>query len=71
MLHWQTSASIEIIDELLPLYNVKVSVKVPVRVKDVYCVPQGEKLEFSKTGDCIEFALAKLECRQMIELKLA
>ena len=58
------------IDELLPLHDVKVLAKLPERVKSVTCVPNGEKLAFEQKDDSIEFVLPKLECHQMIELKL-
>lgn len=62
--------SIEVIDELLPLHEVKVSAKLSAKVASVTCVPDGDKLEFEQKEGRLEFVLPKLECHQMIELKL-
>ncbi len=62
-------ASIEVIDELLPLYDVNVSLSVQGKIESVKCVPDGDELEFSQKADYIEFVLPKLQCHQMIEIK--
>lgn len=60
--------AIEVIEELLPLENVKVSVKPPRPVKSVRFVPQGGKVPFTEKEGRIEFTVPKLLCHQMVEL---
>jgi hypothetical protein len=62
--------NIEVIEEILPLYDVKVSVKMPEKVKNVICVPEGKRLDFVRNCGRIEFVLPKLQCHQMIEFSV-
>ncbi|MEN7972722.1 MAG: alpha-amylase family protein [Verrucomicrobiota bacterium] len=62
-------ASIEVIDELLPLHDVNVSLSLPEKVESIKCVPDGTDLEFVQNGSTVEFTLPKLLCHQMIELR--
>ncbi|MEN7974158.1 MAG: beta-galactosidase, partial [Verrucomicrobiota bacterium] len=48
-------ASIEIIDELLPLHDTKVSLSLPEKVESVKSVPDGTDLEFVQNGSTVEF----------------
>lgn len=62
-------APIEVIDELLPLCDIKVSMSIEEKVKSVKCVPEDCELVFTQNNNCVEFVLSKLQCHQMIELK--
>ena len=59
---------IEVIDELLPLYDVKVSMMLSEKIKSVICVPSGDKLIFEQSNNEIRLVLPRLECHQMIQL---
>ena len=59
--------AIEVIEELLPLANVKVSVKPPRPVRSVRFVPQGEAVPFVEKNGRIEFTVPELLCHQMVE----
>jgi hypothetical protein len=61
--------NIEVIEDILPLYDVKVSLKLNQKLHSVTLVPTGEVLEFSENEDRYEFSIPKLECHQMVELK--
>ena len=63
------TSSVEVVDELLPLYDIKISLSVPEKVERVKCVPDGDELEFSQQAGCVEFVLPKLQCHQMLELE--
>ena len=43
-----SKVSIEIIDELLPLFDEGVSLSIPEKVEIIKCVPDGNELEFQK-----------------------
>ncbi len=62
---------VEVIDEILPLHDVNVTVRVPHAVASVTCVPDGKALNFTQEDGCVRFVLPKLECHQMIELRHA
>jgi len=58
---------IEVIEELLPLVNIEISVKLP-GIKRVSLEPQGEALAFRVDGDTISLKIDSFTCHQMIVL---
>jgi hypothetical protein len=61
----------DVIEDVVPLYDVGVSVRTGWPVTSVTCVPQGESLTFSVRGDRIEFTVPRIEGHQMVELSFA
>lgn len=61
----------DILEDVIPLHDVKVSVRAPKAVKTVTAVPQGRPLKFSGAGGRTEFVLPRLEGHQMIEIRFA
>ncbi len=59
----------DIIEDVIPIYGVKVRVRVPDEVTEVSYVPRGETIAFKQDGDVVEFTALKVEGHQMIELK--
>ena len=59
---------VEVIDELIPLHNVSVSVKVADNINSVTIIPSGDKLDFEQKDGYTKFIVPLLECHQMIEL---
>jgi len=59
---------IEIIEDLLPLYDIEVSVRVPKSVKKVYLAPQMEELVWELRDGAVCYRVPKLECHQMVVL---
>ena len=47
--------SIEIIEDIIPIYNVEVAVKVPLKAKNVYLAPQNTKIDFKQDGDTVKY----------------
>ena len=73
LLHYipeRRSQHIDIIEDVLPLYGVRLSVKVPQGVQSVECVPQREALAFEHKNDRVEFVLPELVGHQMVVLNL-
>ncbi len=58
----------EVIEELLPLHDVEVSLKLPRAVQSVTLEPQGESIPFERDGDTIKIRLDKFTCHQMVAL---
>lgn len=61
--------SVEVIEDLLPLRDTKVSLKTPKAVKRAVLQPQGQEISFSGTDGCIELAIDEFICHQMVELQ--
>ncbi|MEM3553844.1 MAG: beta-galactosidase, partial [Candidatus Bathyarchaeia archaeon] len=58
----------DIIEDLIPLFNLKISIRVPRKVKAVIRVPEEDPLDFEVKNNRVEFMLPKLEGHQMIAL---
>jgi hypothetical protein len=58
----------DIIEDVIPLYEVAVSVRVPQQVQSIVTAPQGAALDFAINGGRVEFVLPKLDGHQMVEL---
>jgi hypothetical protein len=57
------------IEEVIPLYQVAVSVKVKNAVRKVVCVPEQRELKFKRHQERVEFVLPELRGHQMIALE--
>lgn len=60
---------IEVIEDILPVYNTTVSVRVPSNVQRVYLAPQMESLGFAQQEGLVTYTLPVLECHQMVVLQ--
>ncbi len=61
---------IEVVEELLPLYGLKATVRPTKPVTGVRLVPEGRTLAFETHDDgSISFTVDKLLCHQMVELR--
>lgn len=58
----------EIIEDILPVYDTKVSLRLPKAVKGVYLAPQNTPLAYQAENGRITLTLPKFECHQMIVL---
>ena len=58
----------DVVEDVVPLYDIPVSVKVNRGVRSVTAVPQGLALDFELDGDRVTFRVPKIEGHQMIEL---
>jgi hypothetical protein len=63
-----TGKNVEIIEELIPLYDICIKVKPTISaVSKVTLEPQGEEIEYSVTDDgYVTMTLKKLQCHQVI-----
>ncbi|WP_026574257.1 alpha-amylase family protein [Bacillus sp. UNC438CL73TsuS30] len=72
LLHYipeRRSQQIEVIEDVIPLYNIKLSVHLPNTIAVIQSVPEGVSLDFVEKNGRIEFTLPKLNGHQMIELQ--
>jgi len=61
--------SVEVIEDIIPLYNVKVSVKLDKPVKNVYLAPQMKEIPFTNEDDVVNYTVPIIECHQMVVLE--
>lgn len=59
----------EVIEDTVPLYNVKCSVKCASEPSEILLVPSGEKLEFTYNNSRAEFTVPKVDIHQMISIE--
>jgi len=59
---------LDVIEDVIPLFGLNVSVKVPGTVRSVRRVPDGGPLEFRFEGGRVDFLLQRLDGHAMVEL---
>lgn len=60
--------SVELIEDLVPLHDVKVSLRLPRKIKSARLVPSGEPLPFTQKEDLVSFTVPEFTAHAMIEL---
>ncbi len=63
------TAAIEVIEELQPLYNIGVTLRLPSPIRQIKMEPAGIPIEFQQVDGVIEFVLPEFVCHQMIVLE--
>lgn len=58
----------DVIEDVIPLYDVPISVRVPGAVKTITSAPQGKALPFTIQGERVEFIAPKVDGHQMFVL---
>ena len=72
LLHYiprRVCSSMDSIEDVIPLYNISLSLHIDKEIKSVKMVPSGESVDFSTDQKKVEFTINKLTGHQMIELK--
>ena len=59
------------IEDVIPLRDVAVSLRVPRRVRHVETAPEGVRLPFTTKAGRVSFTLPRLEGHQMVAVSLA
>ena len=57
---------VEVIEDIVPIYNTEVSIKLDREPTRVYLAPQDRDIDFDYTDGILTYTLAKLECHQMV-----
>ncbi len=60
----------DVMEDIIPLYNVPVSVLMPKKVQRVEIVPQKSQIKFEQKGNRVEFILPELHGHQMVALQM-
>lgn len=61
--------SVRVVEDLLPLYNVPVSLQLDESIKKAYLIPSGKKLKLKKVGDRLELVVPEFTCHTGIVLE--
>lgn len=61
--------NVEIVEDILPVYNIEVEVLCGQDVKNVFLVPQKQKIPFQKITGGIRFCVDRMFCHQMIVIE--
>lgn len=61
-----TRGAAQIIDEILPVHDIKIEVNIPEKVKSVKLPLQDKTLEFSSSDGKVSFTLPRLHCHETI-----
>ena len=62
-------AGVEIIEDIMPIYDTNVTLNLPHEIKRAYLAPQMTPLAFTQTEGCISYTVDKIDCHQMIVLQ--
>ena len=60
---------IEIIEDILPLYNITAEIAVPEPIKKAYDAKTKEAIEFTQNGGNVKFNVDKLDCHKVVVLE--
>ena len=55
-----------VIEDLVPLYDVPVALRVPQEIKRAYLVPGGQEVALEREGDGVRAVVPRVECHQII-----
>jgi hypothetical protein len=57
---------VEVIEDIVPLYNIEVTVRTDKAVNNVYLAPQMTQLPFNHENRIVSYTVPVLECHQMV-----
>ncbi|MBQ6998953.1 MAG: beta-galactosidase trimerization domain-containing protein [Clostridia bacterium] len=60
---------VQVIEDVLPVYNTTVKLKVNKKIKRVALVPDGAELPFEQNGDYITFTVPEFTCHQLVSVE--
>ena len=72
ILYWpveRRATNMDIVEDTIPLCNVKLSVAVPHKVRQAYLAPSKQPLDFTNAAGRVELIVPKIEGHQMVVLE--
>lgn len=63
--------SVEVIEDIVPLYDVQVELMLAQKVKRIYLAPSMDEVTFTCEDGRVTYTVPKVECHQMVVLDLA
>ncbi|MBQ0106171.1 MAG: hypothetical protein KBT47_09105 [Armatimonadetes bacterium] len=62
---WLAQARLEVIEELMPIHNTEVEIKVPEKIKSITDEPTGQEIPFTEKDGAIKFTIPEFTCHIM------
>ena len=59
----------EVIEDITPVYDVNVRLRLPEPIKSVYLAPQKVEIPFTREDGIVAFTVEKVDCHQMVVLE--
>lgn len=59
---------VEIIEDIVPVFDIENVVQVPEKIKQVYLAPQMTEVAFEQEGSKVTYTVDKVDCHQMVVL---
>ena len=60
---------VEVVEDIVPIYDTKVSLKLDKKIRKAYLAPTGEEISFTEENGRYEFVVPKIENHQMLVLE--
>ena len=60
---------IEIIEDITPVYDTNVTLRLPEEIKNIYLAPQNTEIPFTCKDGKVSFTVEKIDCHQMVVLE--
>ncbi len=57
---------VEVIEDILPVYDTSVALRIPYKAKRVYLAPQMKDIGFTQEDDVLKYSIDRFECHQMV-----
>lgn len=62
-------SGVEVIEDIVPVFNTEVSLKLGVEPTRVYLAPDGRDIEYDCTDGVITYTVDKIDCHQMVVIE--
>ena len=62
-------SGVEVVEDIVPVYNTEVSLKLGVEPTRVYLAPDGRDIEYDFTDGIITYTVGKIDCHQMVVIE--
>ena len=60
--------NLEIVEDVIPLYNLKITMNEERKVRDIYTVPDRQKIVYEQNGSELDFTVKEVNGHQMIAI---
>ena len=64
----KNSMKVDNIEEVIPCFNIRISVKMDRPVKSIEAVPECKQLEFENTSGEVEFIIDRIDGHRMVSI---
>lgn len=71
LLHYiptRTSQSIDLLDDIIPLHDVTLTLRVPHAVRHATCEPQGRPLAFEQAAGAVRLTVPRIDGHQLVAM---